>query len=85
MLQKSMNPPNLNTICEDALEKILDYVDFEEILSLRKVCKSLRNIIIIKKPDIKLLGIAISVYPDSVSLQIKKNQDISKIDYSKKR
>lgn len=58
---------NLLDLTEDEMEKIVDYVDFKDIFTLRKVCHDLRNFIDDKKPDIGLSYVLIRVGPSAIT------------------
>lgn len=61
-------PPNLDTIHDDALDAIMKFVDVKGIMTLRKVCHHLRNYMIRKVPDIKLKQLEIRYGIDSASI-----------------
>lgn len=60
--------PTLLSINEDALGKIMEHLDFEAMITLRKTCKTLRTFLDSTTPDIKLQSIRITVNCDSICI-----------------
>ncbi|CAL2046859.1 unnamed protein product [Caenorhabditis brenneri] len=79
--------PSLINIPDLAVDIILKNVDFKAIFSLRKVCKSLRDYIDKRKPEVHMNHIEFSMTPDlSITAKLKCNpkneEEIREITYS---
>ncbi|PIC28888.1 hypothetical protein B9Z55_020668 [Caenorhabditis nigoni] len=64
---------NVINLPENATKKVLEYLDFQSILILRKTCKYFRNFIDDFQPDFHLFSIEISVNFKEISLKIFSN------------